>query len=157
MSQSSHSSSLPGSVAFPQASHTVHSRHLQPLLRTTLVICRRNNQSMWCIRQPTPRFTQRNISINEFGAYAGESRTVTSSQHLLSSSSGPTLKWAHSCTFRSLPIGQNGGSMYFHAFFRAQRTTLCYRFYAYFIDVVTGFQRNQVNYPIIANRRFKMY
>lgn len=39
MSQSSQSSSRPGSVACPQASHTVHSRQRQPLLSTTLLIC----------------------------------------------------------------------------------------------------------------------
>lgn len=42
MSQSSHSSKRPGSVAWPQASHTVHSKQRQPLLSTTLVICQQN-------------------------------------------------------------------------------------------------------------------
>lgn len=84
-------------------------------------------------------FYTRGTPVDACGAYAAESRTVTGSSHLLSSSSGPTRRWAHSCTFRSLPIGQNRRSIYFHAFFRAHITTLCYRFYAYFIDVVTGF------------------
>lgn len=39
MSQSSQSNNRPGSVACPQASHTVHSRQRQPLLSTTLLIC----------------------------------------------------------------------------------------------------------------------
>lgn len=46
MSQSSHSNSRPGSLASPQASHTVHSRQRQPLVRTTRVIWkpRQDNQ-----------------------------------------------------------------------------------------------------------------
>lgn len=59
MSQSSQSSNRPGSVACPQASHTVHSRQRQPLLSTTLLICQGRERCL-----PVPR--NRTFSVSDW-------------------------------------------------------------------------------------------